>query len=365
MRISLKPLSEQVVVVLGASSGIGRESALQLAARGAKVVVSARSEQGLITLVAEITAQGGQATQVVCDVSDYAQVQQVAAHAVQTFGRIDTWVNCAAISVFAHFEETTPEDYRRLMEVNYLGQVHGALAALPHLRKNGGGAIIAISSVESIVSLPLHAAYSASKHAVEGAMDSLRRDLLAEKAPISVTSVKPATINTPLFTNSRSTLDVKPKGPPPYYQPKVVADCVVYAAEHPVRDLFAGGAGRMMALQQFTAPKQMDLYLSKVGVRQEHTSEPRPGGMAGNLYETTSDDRAKGDFSGRSRSFSLYTFLETHPIARVVTAGSVLVAAPVLIRRLMGNRDGVAADAISTVAEAGRVTGSTGPDPRS
>ena len=335
MKIKLKPLRQQVVVVLGASSGIGRASALALAAKGAKVVVSARSEHGLVSLAAEILATGGQATHAVCDVSDFDQVQQVAAVAVQTYGRIDTWVNCAALSLFASFEETTPDEYRRLMEVNYLGQVHGALAALPHLRAGGGGAVIAISSVESIVSLPNHAAYSASKHAVEGAMDALRRDLMAEKVPISVTSVKPATINTPLFTNSRSKLDVKPKGPPPTYQPNVVADCVVFAAEHPVRDLFAGGSGKMMALQQFSGPRQMDAYMAKVAVRQERTRDPRPEGMTGNLYEPTSDDRAQGDYSGRARSFSLYTFLQTHPKARVAVAGSVLLATPLVLSRLL------------------------------
>ncbi|HEX8489156.1 MAG TPA: SDR family oxidoreductase [Propionibacteriaceae bacterium] len=333
MRIKLKPLNEQVVVVLGASSGIGRASALALAARGAKVVVAARSQKGLVSLVAQITAAGGQATYVLCDVADYAQVRQVASIAVQTYGRIDTWVNCAALSLFAHFEETTPEEYRRLMEVNYLGHVHGALAALPRLREGGGGSLIAISSVESIVSLPLHAAYSASKHAVEGAMDALRRDLMAEKAPISVTSIKPATINTPLFTNSRSRMDVKPKGPPPIYQPNVVADCVVYAAEHPVRDLFAGGSGRMMALQQFTAPRQMDLYMAKIATRQERTKEPKPDGMPGNLYEPTSDDRAAGDYSRRARRFSVYTYLETHPKARALAAGSALVTTALLLGR--------------------------------
>jgi len=334
MRFRLKPLADQVVVVLGASSGIGRESALRLASRGAKVVAAARSEAGLVSLVEEITAAGGQAKHVVCEVSDYAQVQNVAGYAVHHYGRIDTWVNCAAQSVFAHFEETTPQEYRRLMDVNYLGQVYGALAALPHLRAGGGGAIIAISSVESIVSLPRHAAYSASKHAVEGAMDALRRDLLAEKAPISVTSIKPATINTPLFSNSRSTMDVKPKGPPPIYQPGVVAKCVVYAAEHPVRDLFAGGAGKAMALQQLTMPWGMDLYLSKIAIRQERTRVRTPEGMPGNLGEPSSDDRTEGDFSGRSRSFSLYTYLETHRVGRVVAAGAALTAAPILVSRL-------------------------------
>lgn len=334
MRIRLKPLPDQVAVVVGASSGIGRASALRLAERGATVVVAARNEQGLVRLVADVRAAGGHASHVVCDVADFAQVQEVATYAVQTYGRIDSWVNCAALSIFAHFEDTTPAEYRRLMEVNYLGQVHGALAALPHLRAAGGGAIISISSVESIVSLPLHAAYSASKHAVEGAMDALRRDLRTEKAPISVTSIKPATINTPLFANTRSRMDVEPKGPPPVYQPEIVAQCVVYAAEHPVRDLFAGGAGKAMVLQQFAAPGLMDTYLSTLGARQERTAAPTPSGMVGNLDEPSLDDRSQGDFSGRARGFSLYTHLQTHRLARALTAGTVLVAAPVLISRL-------------------------------
>ncbi len=252
--MQLKPAAEQVVVVLGASSGVGREVALRFADRGAKVVVAARSEPGLTSLVQGIEARGGAAAHAVCDVADPAQVEGVAHTAASTFGRIDTWVNVAAASVYARFEDTTPEEFRRVTEVNYLGQVHGALAALPHLRRAGQGTLIAISSVESIVSLPLHSAYAASKHAVEGMVAALRRDLLAEGVPVSVTSVQPATINTPFFNNSLNKMDVKPKGPPPVYQPGVVAECVFYAAEHPVRDLYAGGAARMMAVFQMLAP---------------------------------------------------------------------------------------------------------------
>ncbi|HSU36776.1 MAG TPA: SDR family oxidoreductase [Propionibacteriaceae bacterium] len=333
MRVDLKPLSEQVVVVLGASSGIGRASALALAGRGAKVVVSARSEGALASLVAEIIANGGEASAVVADVVDFQQVQQVASSAAQTYGRIDTWVNCAAVSLFADFEGTTPEEFRRLSEVNYLGQVHGALAALPHLKAAGRGAIIAISSVESIVSLPRHAAYSASKHAVEGAMDALRRDLTAAKVPISVTSVKPATINTPLFNNSRSKMDVKPKGPPPYYRPSVVADCVVYAAEHPVRDLFAGGSAAAMVITQFIAPTLMDRYLSRIGVRQERTTEPSPGLTSGNLDQPSADHRVEGDLSRRARRFSALTWAQTHPKASRIAAGAVVLGAPLAVVR--------------------------------
>lgn len=325
--MELKAISEQVVVVLGASSGIGRESALRLAERGARTVVAARSEPGLQSLVEEITARGGQAVHVVCDVADHAQVEAVADAAVATFGRIDTWVNVAAVLVHAPFEQTEPEEFRRLMEINYLGQVHGALAALPRLRAAGGGALIAVSSVESMVSLPRHSAYSASKHAVEGMIDGLRRDLMAEGAPVSVTSIKPGTVNTPFFTNAAHTMDVEPTGPPPIYQPAVVADCVLYAAEHPVRDLYAGGAGRMMALTQMLAPRLMDALLARAVVL-ERTDRPAPGGAPGTLFAPRAeDDRAEGDFGSHARRFSTYTWLRTHPRATSLLAGGALAAA--------------------------------------
>jgi len=330
VKIRLKPLGEQVVVVLGASSGIGRATALRLAARGAKLVVGARSEPGLASLVAEIAAAGGDAVHLVCDAVDPDQVERLAALAVTRHGRIDTWVNAAAVSLFATFEDTTPAEFRRVMEVNYLGQVHGALAALPHLRAAGQGALISISSVESRVALPLHAAYSAGKHGVQGAMDALRRDLLAEGVPISVTTVKPATIDTPLFTNSRSKLDRKPKGPPPVYSATVVAACVEHAAEHPVRDLLAGGSALQMLTTEAVAPKVMDLLLAKVAIRAESGSERVPGGSPGNLDAPTSDDRVKGDLHGRP---SLYTWLQLHPRARRAALVGAL-AAPSLVGRL-------------------------------
>jgi hypothetical protein len=237
------------------------------------------------------------------------------------------------VSVFARFEDTTPDEFRRITDVNYLGQVHGALAALPHLRRAGGGALIAISSVESIVALPLHSAYSASKHAVEGVMDALRRELMAEGAPISVTSVKPATINTPFFNNAASRMDMKPQGPPPVYHPGVVADCVLYAAENPVRDLFGGGAAKIMAMSQMAAPNLMDTLLAKVGIPAERTTEPTPGGMTGTLNAPRLDEnRTEGDFTAKSRRFSLYTWLETHPPAKAAATAGMLAGAALLLR---------------------------------
>lgn len=167
----LKPTSQQMVVVFGASSGIGRATALRFAERGAKVVVSARSTEGLESLVEEIRSQGGEATAIPADATDFGQVRAVAAWAVQQYGRLDTWVHAAAVTVYATFEETTPEEFRRMLDVNLMGQVHGAKAALPYLRE-GGGALILISSVEAIRALPYNSAYAASKH---GSTASSRR----------------------------------------------------------------------------------------------------------------------------------------------------------------------------------------------
>jgi NAD(P)-dependent dehydrogenase (short-subunit alcohol dehydrogenase family) len=332
--MQLKSIEEQVVVIAGASSGIGRECALRFGERGARVVIGARGEPGLAGLADEISQRGGQSAYAVCDVADFEQVKGLAATAVAKFGRIDTWVNVAAVSVYARFEDTTPEEFRRVMEVNYLGHVHGALAALPYLRKEGRGALIAVSSVESIVSMPLHGSYSASKHAVEGALDALRRELKAEGAQISVTSVKPATIDTPFFDNTESKMDVKPQGPPPIYEPAVVADCVLYAAEHPVRELFAGGAGKAMALGQKFMPTLMDTVLARTAIQSQRTDEVKPGGMPGNLYEPHTDEtRRQGDFSNRARRVSVYTWMETHPWARGLALASVAGAAILVARK--------------------------------
>ena len=330
----LKPIQEQVVVIIGASSGIGRETALRFAARGAKVVVSARGEPGLVSLVEEIAAAGGTAIHVVCDVTREDEVAAVADAAARAYGRIDTWVNAAAVSVYAKFEETSAEEFRRVVDVTFMGQVHGARAALPHLRREGRGALIAISSVEGRVGMPLHSSYSAAKHATEGFLDSLRRELLHDGVAISVTSIKPTTINTPFFDNSRTKMGVKPQGPPPRYQPGVVADCALYAAETPIRELYAGGGARMMELGQTLAPSLMDRVVSRVAVNAQQTDEPKPLGAPDNLFAPrTEETRVEGDFSDSSRSSSLYTWFETHRGARTLLAAGVLGTAAMMFAR--------------------------------
>jgi short-subunit dehydrogenase len=323
--MNLKPIQDQVVVILGASSGIGRETTLQFARRGAKVVVAARSVTGLESLAGEITQDGGQVTWVDCDVTEFEQVERVAQTAVDVYGRIDTWVSVAGVGGFATFEDTSLEDIRRIIDVNLMGQVHGAKAALPRLRQAGGGALISISSVEGLVSLPLHSPYAASKHAVEGLFDGIRRELMYQGVPISVTSVKPATINTPFFTNAMNKMDRTPKGAPPVYQPSVVAECVLYAAEHPVRDLYAGGAAKKMVMNQITMPGLLDRMLAKTAIPAQKTDDTASGDITGNLYEPSNDTRIEGDLSDMASAFSPYTWLETHPQARALAfAGAAL-----------------------------------------
>jgi NAD(P)-dependent dehydrogenase (short-subunit alcohol dehydrogenase family) len=343
--MKLKPISEQVVVITGASSGIGRETALRFAERGAKVVGSARDEAGLQSLVEEITAQGGQAIYYVCDVSSFIEVSALANKAVSQFGRIDTWVNNAAVGLYATFEETTLEEFRQIFDVNLLGQIHGAKAALPHLLENGG-ALICVSSVEARVSMPLHSAYAASKHGVEGFLDSLRRELLHEGTPVSITNIMPASINTPFFSNARTKMGVKPQGAPPFYQPEIVANTILYAAENPVRELIAGGSGKMMILGQKFAPVLMDMALARYGFDAQQTDELKSEAAPNNLFHPVEgDDRAEGDFSSRAKETSLYTWIETRPIvSALLTAGTLGAAAILLMRSTIRRKKNIEAD---------------------
>ena len=272
--MKLKPIDEQVVVVVGATSGIGRETALQFAARRARVVVSGRSLSALTGLVNKIQASGGEAAAQPADVSQYEQMHALAERAIELYGRIDTWVHAAAVSVYAPFQDTRPEEFRQVIEVNLVGQAFGAMAALPHLKRNGG-ALIHIASVESKRSFPLHSAYSASKHGMIGFIDALRVELMHDQVPISETTILPAGINTPFFDKSLTRLGVKPRPSPPVYEPVLVANAVLYAAEHPVRDLYVGGAGRSIEWLHRLSPSLLDRLLSRFGYRPQMTDQPK------------------------------------------------------------------------------------------
>lgn len=316
--IQLKPLNQQVVAVVGASSGIGRSAALEFAKRGAKVVVSARSHTGLATLLEEISQIGGEAIAVPADVADFEQVKAVADKTVDHFGRLDTWVHLAATSVFAPFEQTTPEEFKRVIEVNLLGQAYGAMAALPHLRQTGRGALIHVSSVEARRSLPLQSSYSSSKHGVEGFLDSLRVELQHDNVPISVTNVLPATINTPFYNKGLTKLGVQPTGVPPYYQPDLVAKAILHVAEHPTRDIIVGDVGRILDLAQKISPHFLDWVLQIIAIPGQKTSIPKSETDPNNLYEPVEGEgynRAEGDYSNLTIP-SFLDWLDWHPAAK-------------------------------------------------
>jgi NAD(P)-dependent dehydrogenase (short-subunit alcohol dehydrogenase family) len=296
--MQLKPIANQVVVVVGASSGIGRITALKFAQKGAKVVVASRSESGLMSLVEEIRLAGGDAHYVVADVSVLEQVQAIAEKANALYGRIDTWVHAAATSIFATFDQVTPEEFNRVIDVNLMGQVYGAMAALPYLRQNTAGALIHISSVEGRRALPYQSAYSASKHGLEGFLEALRVELQHEGVPVSVTSIKPAVINTPFYNKGKTKLGVKPTGVPPYYDPGLVADAILHTAEHPTRDFIVGDVGRVLDVVQRVSPGLVDTLLLAIGFQFQKTNEPRTPDAPNNLYEPTPEyDRVEGDFN--------------------------------------------------------------------
>jgi NAD(P)-dependent dehydrogenase (short-subunit alcohol dehydrogenase family) len=316
--MKLKPVEEQVVALVGASSGIGRETALRFARRGARVVVSARSREGLDSLVEEIRSAGGEATGVVADAAVFEQMQAVAQRAVEEYGRLDTWVHLAAVGLYATFEQTTPEEFARVIDVNLMGQVYGAMAALEHIKREGRGALIHISSVEAKRSAPFHSAYAASKHGMDGFLESLRVELAREGWSIGVTNVMPAAINTPFFDKARTKLGVKPKGFPPIYAPGVVADTIIYAAEKAPRDIVAGGAGKGLILGQRLSPRLMDALMLLGGFESQKTHESKPEGAPDGFFgPVEGQDRAEADFGGQTLSRSLTTWLDTHPAAKL------------------------------------------------
>lgn len=314
MKINLKSVSVQSAVVFGASSGIGRLTALEMARRGAKVCVAARSLEGLKSLVAEIEAEGGEAFYVEADAADFDAVNTVAEKCVERYGRIDTWVNSMGAFIFASVEKTDPAEYKRLIEVNLLGQIYGAKAALPYLKKHGG-ALIHVTSVEAWRTAPFQSAYGASKHGIHGFLQVLRVELAEENAPVSVTEILPAAINTPIYQKGRNKMPFKMRPIPPIYHPQIVTDAILYAAENPVRDLVAGGAGLGVVYAERISPRVADFFSETIGVPGQNAGEKdSPEQFEDNLFAPVSGyDTVEGNFSDEQFMSDPYTSLVTSP----------------------------------------------------
>lgn len=308
------PLDQQVVVITGASSGIGREAALRFARAGAAVALVARNQEALRQVERDIAAAGGRALVVPADVADYGQVDHVARTVVQRFGRIDTWVNNAAVTVYGRFEDVTPQEFRRVLEVNVLGQVHGARAALPHLRA-AKGTLIGVGSLLSEVPTPLLTAYVTSKHALKGFYDTLRIEQMHEQTGVQVSFLMPDSVNTPLFDHAVTHLGVKPAPFPPVYEPEMVADIIVRTAQAPVRDLRLTASAVAFSALDAVAPNCADRLFERIGYSRQFTSEPKPANAPSNLWQPVRGPGAvRGSFA--AQPFDLLAWLRERPAVK-------------------------------------------------
>jgi NAD(P)-dependent dehydrogenase (short-subunit alcohol dehydrogenase family) len=338
MAVTLKPLNQQVIVITGATSGIGLTTARRASEKGARLVLAARTEQDLRELEGEIGAGGGQSVTVVADVANEDDVRRIAEAAVARFGGFDTWVNNAGVSIWGRLEDASMEDNRRLFDTNFWGLVHGSFAAARHLRTRGG-AIINLGSAASDRTFPLQGMYCASKHAVKGFTDSLRLELEEEGAPVSVTLIKPAGIDTPFIGHAKNNMAEEPKLPPPVYPPEEVAHAILQAATRPIRDVYVGGASKVLSTMGKLAPRVTDKYMEAVMFDQQKRDEParprvdalhRPGGGTG-LHE-------RGDQPGHVMGSSFYTRASLHPVVTGVVLGVAGATLAGLLRQRSGQR---------------------------
>ena len=319
MNLKLKELSDQVIVITGASSGIGLVTARMAAKRGARVVLNARNEAALRYVTDEIKASGGNAIYVKGDVGRLEDVQKIADEAIRRFGGFDTWINNAGVSIYGHMLDQSLEDQRRLFDTNYWGVVHGSMVACAHLRERGG-ALINVGSVLSDVAIPIQGTYCASKHAVKGYTDALRMELEEEGAPISVTLIKPSAIDTPYTSHAKNMMAVEPMNPPPVYAPETVAEAILHCAEFPERDVTVGGGGKVLAATNQYAPRLADKVIGAMMFDVQKSDQPRAANRGDSLYAPLADGEERGGYPGHVAESSIYTKAKLHPII----AGSVI-----------------------------------------
>lgn len=316
-RLRLKPHDQQVMVITGATSGIGLELAREAAARGTTVFLIARNVQALEEVARELADKGARAAYHAADVGVESEVRSAAAEALKLFGGWDVWVNDAGVSIFGPVRETPLEDHKRLFDTNYWGVVHGSLVAVEHLRKRpGGGVLINIGSVLGDMPIPVQGAYSASKSAVKGFTEALRMDLMREGAPVAVTLIKPSAIATPYKDHAKNLTESPVKNPPPVYDPKLVVQSVLYSTRHRVREMTVGFAGRAMTVFHNMTPALAEPLFAKVMPRLQRDKAASRRRTEDSLYEPSRDLAVGSDYQ-HVRKVSLFTQLQMHPLAAV------------------------------------------------
>ena len=323
---------KEVVVVTGASAGLGRAIACAFARRGASVGLIARGGAGMDGLEgakSEVDRLGGKGLILPCDVADPDQVAAAAEQAEKEMGPIDVWVNNAMTSVFGPVTEIKPEDFKRVTEVTYLGQVYGTMAALKRMKPRDKGRVVLVGSALAYRGIPLQSAYCGAKHGIQGFADSLRAELLHDKSGVTLTMVQMPAMNTPQFEWVKNLLPNKPQPVPPIYQPEVAAEAVYWAAHHHRREIFVGASTDIAVLGNKLFPQIGDWYLGRTGFQsQQRPNQPKDKDAPGNLWEALPGDRtAHGPFDDKAKTFSPQLWLSLNrkwlALAGVLLAGAI------------------------------------------
>jgi NAD(P)-dependent dehydrogenase (short-subunit alcohol dehydrogenase family) len=323
MNAATEELSAEVVVVTGATSGVGRATAKEFAKHGARVGLLARSDDGLDGAVEDVEAAGGRALAVETDVTDYEQVEAAAEEIESELGPIDVWVNNAMTTVFSRVPDLDPEEYERVTDVNYHGTVYGTQVAIDRMRERDEGSIVQIGSALAYRGIPLQSAYCGSKHAIQGFTESLRTELLHDDSGIELTMVQLPAVNTPQFEHSRSHIDEHPQPVPPIYQPEVAADAVYWAAHHQRRELYVGRPAVKTIWGNKLVPSFVAEFLARTGFDSQFSDLPYDPDRPDNLFSPVpGDPGAHGAFDDRAVSNSLQ--LELSKNRREIGAGAVL-----------------------------------------
>jgi NAD(P)-dependent dehydrogenase (short-subunit alcohol dehydrogenase family) len=316
----------QVVVVTGASAGVGRATARRFAEEGASIALIARGRERLEAAAREVEAAGGRALVLSLDVTESDALEQAAEETEEKLGPIDVWVNNAMATLYATVAETSPEEFRRATEVTYLGSVWGTMAALRRMRPRNRGAIVQVGSALAYRGIPLQAAYCGGKHALQGFLDSVRTELLHEGSRVRITAVHVPALNTPQFSWGRTKLPREPQPVPPIFQPEVAAEAVVWASHNPRRELWVGWPTVQAIVGNKIAPGLLDLYLARTGFDSQQTDDPVLPDRPDNLFDPSPGDfAAHGRFDDRSKPRSLQLWATTH--RRWLLGGAAAAAA--------------------------------------
>ncbi len=327
----------EVVVITGASAGVGRATVREFAQRGAAIGLIARDRERLEKTRREVEDMGGRALVLPADVADADAIFHAAAQVEETLGPIDIWVNCAMTTIFSRFVDITPQDYRRATEVTYLGAVHGTMAALEHMRRRDRGTIVQVGSALAFRAIPLQSPYCGAKFAIRGFTDALRTELLNDHSRIHITMVQLPAVNTPQFSWCKAQLSNHPQPVAPIYQPEVAAESIYWAAHNRRREVYVGISSLGIIWLNKFFPHLLDRYMASSAVQGQQTSEPLPADRPDNLYQPVAGNPgAHGEFDRQAHSHSVQLWVTTHRkwlfaaggLAAGLLAGSAWLATP-------------------------------------